>query len=601
MKCIKNKVNAELKAGNIGSNTSCEYNPCHYRGQNCSFCYCPFYPCNDKDLGNELHSENTSNDVWDCSQCLFCHDNNVVEYSYKRFSELGITDSDDERIRDIVFKEAKERFYHLGKAVMIVGATSDAGKSITAAALCRIINRKGYSVTPFKSQNMSLNSRVTRRGDEISMIQTLQAKAAGVTSPSYTINPILLKPKGERRSQIIVEGKPFRDCSVSSYYRTFVEEEGRDIVKRNIDFLRSRYDYIVMEGAGSPAEINIYDRDIANMSAAEMADATCILVVNMEWGGSFAYALGTIELIPEKDRKRIKGIILNNHKGNVKALDGAKKRLEELTGIPVLGVIPHLNVDLPKEDSEYFRNTKEAGNGKYIISVIKLPHISNFTDLDPLMLEDVKVRFVTSSDELKGSDAIIIPGTKNTTDDLHWMNVSGLSEHIRNYVGRIPIIGICGGYQMMGRKLMDPNGIEDERYRSISGLGLFDMEVRWNSYTKHVCKNTGHMLIGDEGRISGYEIHMGNTVNNNEEPLFFLDRLRGGLTEGSVNQDRKLFGTYQHGVFEMPAFRDHIMKLIGAKDTKRLDYNAYVEENLDKLANGFEKALDMDKLWELIG
>ncbi len=590
-----------MKAGNIGSNTSCEYHPCHYRGQNCSFCYCPFYPCHDEDLGANLHSESTSRDVWDCSQCLFCHDNRVVEYAYKRFSELGITDSGDERIMSIVFKEAKERIYHRGKAVMILGATSDAGKSITAAALCRIINRKRYSVTPFKSQNMSLNSRVTRRGDEISMMQALQAKAAGITNPTYNINPILLKPKGDRRSQIIVEGKPFRDCSVTSYYRTFVEEDGRDIVKRNIDFLLARYDYMVMEGAGSPAEINIYDRDIANMSAAELADANCILVVNMEWGGSFAYAVGTLDLIPEKDRGRIKGIILNNYRGNVGSLDDARKELEGLTGIPVLGVVPHLDVDIPKEDSEYFRNTNEAGDGKYIISVIKLPHISNFTDLDPLMLEDVKVRFVTTSEELKGSDAIIIPGTKNTTDDLHWMNTSGLAEHIRNYVGRIPIIGLCGGYQMMGRKLMDPNGIEDDRYRTISGLGLFDMEVRWSNYTKHVCKNEGHMLIGDKGPFTGYEIHMGNTVNNNEEPLFVIEHLRDSVTEGSVNLDRKLFGTYQHGVFEMPAFRDYIMRLIGAKDTKRLDYNAYVEDNLDRLADGFEKALDMDRLWELIG
>ncbi len=601
MKCINSKVNAELKAGNIGSNTSCEYHPCHYRGQNCSFCYCPFYPCNDEDLGANLHSENTSRDVWDCSQCLFCHDNRVVAYAYKRFSELGITESDDERIMSIVFKEAKEKVYHRGKAIMIVGATSDAGKSITAAALCRIINRKGYSVTPFKSQNMSLNSRVTRRGDEISMMQALQAKAAGITNPTYNINPILLKPKGERRSQIIVEGRPFRDCSVTSYYRTFVEENGRDIVRRNIDFLLARYDYMVMEGAGSPAEINIYDRDIVNMSAAEIADANCILVVNMEWGGSFAYAVGTLDLIPEKDRRRIKGMILNNYRGNVGSLDDARKELERLTGVPVLGVIPHLDIDIPKEDSEYFRNTKEAGNGRYVISVIKLPHISNFTDLDPLMLEDVKVRFVTTAEELKGSDAIIIPGTKNTTDDLHWMNTSGLAEHIRNYVGRIPIIGLCGGYQMMGRRLMDPNGIEDDRYRTISGLGLFDMEVKWGNYSKHVCKNEGHMLIGDKGPFTGYEIHMGNTVNNNEEPLFLIEHLRDSVTEGSVNLDRKLFGTYQHGVFEMPAFRDYIMRLIGAKDTKRLDYNAYVEENLDRLADGFEKALDMDRLWELIG
>ncbi len=600
MKSIGNKVSEELKAGNIGSNTSCDYHPCHYRGQNCSFCYCPFYPCNDTDFGFMLHIEGTTREVWDCSQCLFCHDNNVVEFSYRKFEELGITEPDDPRIRDVVFREAKEKCYRKGKAVMVIGATSDAGKSITVAALCRILNRKRCSVTPFKSQNMSLNSRVTRSGHEISMIQMLQCKAAGVTNPTYNINPILLKPKGDRKSQIIAEGKPLRDCSVASYYRAFVEEEGRDIVRRNIDFLRSRYDYVVMEGAGSPAEINIYDRDIANMFAAEAADANCILVVNMEWGGSFAYALGTVELIPEKDRKRIRGIILNNCRSSKGTADEIGNLLEEITGIPVLGVIPHLDVDLPKEDSEYFRNNDTLGNGKYVISVIRLPHISNFTDLDPLMLEDVTVKFITTSDQLAGSDAIIIPGTKNTTDDLHWMNTTGLTEHIRNYVGRVPIIGICGGYQMMGRKLYDPNGVEDDRYKEIMGLGLFNMDVKWGLYTKHVCMNRGRMLIGDGGEFTGYEIHMGNTVENREKPLFRIERLKNECDEGSVNLDRKLFGTYQHGVFEMPAFRSFLMELMGGEGSGA-DYNQYLEKNLDKLADGFEKNLDMKRLMDVIG
>ena len=258
MKCIKSRVELAIARGNIHSNMECPYHPCHFKGQNCSFCYCPFYPCNDTDFGRFIESKRgNGNEIWDCSPCLFNHRNDVVEYSFKRFSELGIEKGDDPRIAD-VFKECKERFFHKGKALMILGATSDAGKSIAVAAICRILARKGYLVTPFKSQNMSLNSRVTRQGHEISMIQDLQCKAAYLKNPTSNVNPILLKPKGDSVSQVIVEGKPFGDYDVEGYYNDFVPGPGKEIVRRNIEFLKNRYDYIIMEGAGSPAEINIY-------------------------------------------------------------------------------------------------------------------------------------------------------------------------------------------------------------------------------------------------------------------------------------------------------------------------------------------------------
>ena len=597
MKCIKSRVENAITRGNIHCNTACPYHPCHYRGQNCSFCYCPFYPCNDTDLGRFIDSKRGNDKVWDCSQCLFNHRNEVVEHAFKMFSELGIEKADDPRITD-VFKECKERFFHQGKALMILGATSDAGKSLTVAAICRILARRGLLVTPFKSQNMSLNSRVTRAGHEISMIQDLQCKAAYLKNPTSNVNPILMKPKGDCTSQVIVEGKPFGDYDVEGYYNDFVPGPGREIVRRNIVFLKKRYDYIIMEGAGSPAEINIYDKDIANMRAAEIADADCILVVNVEWGGSFAYAAGTIELMPKEDRKRIKGIILNNMRGKTASMKAGAKELEKLTGVPVIGIIPHLDIELPKEDSEYFRNVDVQGNGRWNIAVIKLPRIANFTDIDPLALEDVTIRYVTEPKSLEGADAIIIPGTKNTLADLDWLKKTGLFDAIKKHAGVIPILGICGGYQMMAKKIYDPNGIEDKDFPEAEGMGLFDMTVRWDEYSKIVRQNHGTMNVGDHGEIDGYEIHMGITDHNNEKPLFKIERLTGVEDEGSVRESIKIYGTYLHGIFERPAFRRYFISSMkkGAKvesSKPSMDYKESEDSNLDKLADGFEKNMDM--------
>ena len=600
MKCIKSRVDLAIARGNIHSNLECPYHPCHFKGQNCSFCYCPFYPCNDTDFGRFIESKRgNGNEIWDCSPCLFNHRNDVVEYSFKRFSELGIEKGDDPRIAD-VFKECKERFFHKGKALMILGATSDAGKSITVAAICRILARKGYLVTPFKSQNMSLNSRVTRQGHEISMIQDLQCKAAYLKNPTSNVNPILLKPKGDSISQVIVEGKPFGDYDVEGYYEDFVPGPGKEIVRRNIEFLKNRYDYIIMEGAGSPAEINLYDKDIANMRAAEIADADCILVINMEWGGSFAYAAGTVELMPEEDRKRIKGIILNNLRGRKVGMQNGVEQLEKLTGVPVIGIVPHLDVELPKEDSEYFRDVDVQGNGTWNIAVIKLPRIANFTDIDPLALEDVTIRYVTTPEGLEGADAIIIPGTKNTMADLDWLKKTGLAEAIRKRSGVIPILGICGGYQIMGKKLLDPNGIEDKEFPEVDGLGLFDMTAKWDIYDKVVKQDQGVMNVGDHGAIDGYEIHMGITIENNENPLFTLHKVGGDYSEGSVREPLKLYGTYLHGIFERPAFRKYFISMMNtgvrteiSKPSK--DYKESEDYNLDKLADGFEKNLDMKR------
>jgi len=604
MEKIAKKVNEEIQRGWLGPNLSCPYHPAHFTGQDCSFCYCPFFPCNDKTFGWELQGRHGP--VWNCSDCLFIHRTPVVKFIYSEIERLGIKDAKDPRFDDI-FRDAKAKFWKKGKALMVVGATSDAGKSVTVAAICRILHNKGYLVAPFKSQNMSLNSKVTRAGAEIAMIQVLQAKAAGIKNPDAHMNPILLKPKGDTVSQVMVCGKPFADYDVDGYYNEFVPGPGIGIVKEHVEFLKDRYDCVVMEGAGSPAEINIYDRDIANMGAANIADANVILVVNVEWGGSFAYAIGTVELIPENDRKRIKGIILNNVRGDTKKLLPGAEELERLTGIPVIGIIPHADVVLPSEDSEALRGVRKKGEGKSLIGVIKFPRMANFTDLDPLFLEDVSTVFVEKVEDLKGVDAIVMPGTKNTVSDYLWMQEKGLDKEIKKLWKKIPIVGICGGYQMMGKVLDDSNGIEAGKKAVYEGLGFFDNTTTFGEYAKQIIQNEGKLAVGNGGEITGYELHMGISEVREKQPLVLLDRFHADpLPEGSVREEDLTFGTYQHGIFDKPAFRKYFLSFVkhngepvnteGAED-----YEAILEENLQKLADVFAENMDVEKLIEIAG
>ncbi len=601
---IRKKVNEEIKAGWIGPNLNCPYHPSHFSGQDCTFCYCPFFPCKDETFGWELMGRHGP--VWNCSDCLFIHRTEVCKFICAEIERLGITDADDPRFDDI-FEEAKKRFWKKGKAMMVVGATSDAGKSVTVAAICRILHNRGYLVAPFKSQNMSLNSKVTRSGAEIAMIQVLQAKAAGIKNPDAHMNPILLKPKGDTRSQVMVCGKPFADYDVEGYYNEFVPGPGIKIVEEHVDFLKNRYDCVVMEGAGSPAEINIYDKDIANMRAAEIADANVILVVNVEWGGSFAYALGTVELIPEKDRKRIKGIILNNVRGNPENLRSGAVELEKLTGIPVIGIIPHANVVLPSEDSEALRGVRTQGEGRSLIGVIKLPRMANFTDLDPLFLEDVSTVFVEKPEDLAGVDAIVIPGTKNTVSDLLWMKDKGIFDAVKALWKKIPIVGICGGYQMMGKTLDDSQGIENGKPAVYEGFGFLDIETKFGEYAKQIIQNEGKLAVGDGGYITGYELHMGISEVHEKQPLVLLDRFHADpLPEGAVREEDLIFGTYQHGIFDKPAFRKYFLSFVKhngvpVDTTTSTDYDTIIEENLEKLAQVFEENMDIDKLIEIAG
>ena len=605
MDCIKKKVDEELARGWIGSDLSCEYHPCHFKGQDCTFCYCPFYPCNDPDLGNMLTGKR-GNEIWACSDCLLIHRKEVCRFIMDQVGRLGIESAGDPRFKNI-FAEVKKRFYREGRAMMVVGATSDAGKSVTVAAICRILQRKGYLVAPFKSQNMSLNAKATRMGTEIAMAQTVQAKAACLKNPDSHMNPILLKPKKDTVSQVIVCGKPYADYDVESYYGEFVPGPGRTIVKENVDFLKKRYDFVIMEGAGSPAEINIYDRDIANMGAAVVADADVILVVNVEWGGAFAYALGTVELIPEPDRQRIKGIVFNNVRGDLSRFRAGIPEFEKYCKVPVIGVIPHADVVLPSEDSEALRGTRRMGDGKCVIGVVKYPRIANFTDLDPLFLEDVSVVFAEKASDLDGVDAVVLPGTKNTVMDMLWMEETGIADRVRSLRGKVPIAGICGGYQMMGSVLEDPEGMEGGIPRTVPGLGFFDMTTRFGEYKKRVVNSTGRLLAGDGGEITGYELHMGMS-DVHETPLFEIENNfdKGPVNDGAIREDEMLYGTYLHGIFDRKPFRSFFLSHVKHGDrtfdsTDSRDYDEVLEENIEKLADVFEENLDMEALMSILG
>lgn len=472
---------------------------------------------------------------------------------------------------------------------MVLGTTSDAGKSMMTMAICRILSDMGYSVCPFKSQNMSLNAKPTSCGHEISMIQELQCMAAR-TEPTFRVNPILLKPACDMKSQVVVEGKVFGTYDVSGYYDDFIPNHSFGIVKNNLDELLSRFDYVVMEGAGSPAEINIYDSDIANMGAAKMADADCILVTNVEWGGSFAYLLGTIMLIPEDDRKRIKAVIYNNLRGSPDSIKEGAAMIEEMTGIPVLGIVPHISNRLPNEDSECFRNIKETGTGSTVIGVIRVPRIANFTDLDPLYGEDVTVRFVTEPSELDTCDAIVLPGTKNTTSDLRWVKESGIGDKIVSMKGKVPILGICGGYQMLGRMLSDPDGREDPSIKEIEGLGLLDVVTEWGDGDKVTVRNEGTFLKTGEP-VKGYQIHLARSKVNGP-PLF---RIESG-DEGCCDDENMVYGTYLHGILEKPAFRRFFLDRIRpglAKESVYDEYDVNLEAEIAKVTACVKDSIDM--------
>jgi len=447
-----------------------------------------------------------------------------------------------------------------------------------------------------KTQNMSLNSMMASDGSEIASIQMLQAKAARIMHPDHNINPILLKPMRNMMTQVALNGNDFGQFDVPSYYNEFIPNAGTEAVRKSIETLRKRYEYVVMEGAGSPAEINIYERDIANMRAADIADADCILVVNMKWGGAFAYALGTVELIPEKDRKRIKGVILNNMYGDPSTLDSGIKELESMLGIPVLGVIPHISIHLPTEDSLTLKMADRERTDRVKVAVIKLPKIANFTDIDPLHHENVLVEYVEHPHELDGADIIIIPDTKDLSASIEWMETSGIERTIKNMNGKVPIIGISGGYQIMGAKL---EICENDVRSAVDGLGLFDAVTHFGK--ENIRTRVFGTFTGTGGDVKGYAMHTSRTTTN-EAPMFIVKGTGGPENEGSMDNGSKLFGTFVHGLFDMPSFRRYILELTGKyvpTESSEKSYDDILDGTFDHLADVFEASLDMEKFDEI--
>ncbi|SFD64739.1 adenosylcobyric acid synthase [Paenibacillus catalpae] len=496
--------------------------------------------------------------------------------------------------------------------IMIQGTASDVGKSVLSTALCRIFVQDGWKTAPYKSQNMALNSYVTLDGKEIGRAQGVQAEACGIAATT-DMNPILIKPTGDMKAQIVVHGKPLEEMSAWRYREEYIPLAG-GIVTDALNRLRGEYDIVVLEGAGSPAEINLKDRDIVNMRMAKWADAPVLLVADIDRGGVFASIVGTLELLEEDERNRVKGFIINKFRGDVSLLQPGLDWLEERTGIPVLGVIPHMpRLDIEAEDSVVLEKRKDqAGNeDKEIdIAVIRLPRISNFTDFDPLEAEpDVSLRYVESVDQLGQPDIIMIPGSKNTLEDLLFLEQSRIAEAIAKLVAEGSYLaGICGGYQMLGRNLYDPQQVESAHVEA-NGLDYlplattFFTEKRTERVSGSVASTHPDWPAMQGLPIEGYEIHMGQTI-----PLAQAHSLLSinGQAEGTISEDGRIFGTYVHGIFHNDAFRRQYLNMVRihnhlAPIEEILPFRSRQIEAFDRLAEHVRAHLDMEQIYSILG
>ncbi|MCP8309112.1 MAG: cobyric acid synthase [archaeon] len=506
------------------------------------------------------------------------------------------------------------------KALMVQGTSSYCGKTLFVATFCKIFKDAGYRVAPFKAQNMSLNSFVTENGEEIARAQALQAFACGI-EPTADMNPVLLKPKGDMTSQIVLHGKPYKDISAGDYYSEFALKEGIKSVKLSLTRLMADYDIIFIEGAGSPAEINLYESDIANMRIAELTNAPVLLVVDIDRGGAFASLVGTLELLKPEHKELVKGFIINKFRGQSILLEPGLKRLEQITGKPVLGIVPYIqDLMLPDEDSMSLERDFQRDEEKATIAIIRLPRISNFTDFDPLEAEaSVNVNYVRSVKEIGMPDAVIIPGTKNTIQDLLWLKEKGLArEIIRLAKLGIPIFGICGGYQIIGKRIIDRKGIEGGSPGEYEGLGLLDVVTEFSEYDKVTKRVTAQIVVNGQilnsgmGKtILGYEIHMGKTsLGKDARPAFRIIK-RGDKRvndfDGAIDNNGLILGTYIHGIFDRLPMRrcliDFLTKSKGIKSKNRAirDIRVEWEKSLRQFADIVKTSLDMNRICEIIG
>ena len=496
----------------------------------------------------------------------------------------------------------------MAKTIMIQGTASNAGKSLLAAGLCRVFRQDGLKVAPFKSQNMALNSFITADGFEMGRAQVVQAYCAGV-APDVRMNPILLKPTNDTGSQVIVNGVPRGTMGAVDYFR-YKKALIPDIMEA-FNGLSAEYDVIIIEGAGSPAEINLKQDDFVNMGMAKLANAPVLLAGDIDRGGVFASLYGTVKLLEPDEQARIKGLIINKFRGDVEILRPGLTTLEELTGKPVLGVVPMLDVDIDDEDSLSSKLTGGDKVGRLDIAVIRLPRLSNFTDFNPLeRMEGVTVRYVSNPGELGHPDLIILPGTKSTMDDLKWMRQNGLEGLVLKHAARGgAVVGICGGYQMLGRVLSDPDGVESGG--TMAGMGLLPTEtVFLGEKTRTRVSGAFRQGEGIFASLSGvpfhgYEIHMGETTYLEDAvPLSRLTCLDGtekpdGAARGNV------WGSYVHGIFDAGTFAQELVNaLLSAKgldpNAAAVDWETYQEEQYDKLAAGVRASLDMDRVYRIL-
>ncbi|MGI9286474.1 MAG: cobyric acid synthase [Pseudomonadales bacterium] len=477
-------------------------------------------------------------------------------------------------------------------SLMVQGTTSDAGKSILVAGLCRILARRGVNVAPFKPQNMSLNSAVTPERGEIGRAQALQAQAAGVT-PHSDMNPVLLKPSTDTAAQVIIHGKVASDMNAVDYHQH--KRVAMHAVMTSWQRLGEKHDAIIVEGAGSPAEINLRDRDIANMGFAEAADCPVIIVADIDRGGVFAHLTGTLHLLSSSEQARIKGFVINRFRGDLALLQPGIDWLEEHTGKPVLGVIPYLhNLLLDAEDAidNKQATSTEAGSINVVIPV--LPRISNHTDFDALRMHpQVDVLHVGQGQPIPGADLIVLPGSKNVRADLQWLRDNGweqaIQRHLR-YGGKV--LGICGGYQMLGHSIADPTGVEGSAGSSL-GLRLLPIETQLSPHKQlHQVRGTLSPLPTP---VTGYEIHCGVTrALESLAPLIVLEDQR---TDGALSADGQIAGTYLHGLFDEPAACSALLVWAGVDAPEEIDRKQIRERELDRLADCLEQHLDLAQLF----
>ena len=498
------------------------------------------------------------------------------------------------------------------ESIMLMGTSSHVGKSILTTALCRIFYREGRRVVPFKAQNMALNSYVTKDGLEMGRAQVAQAEAAGL-EPMVDMNPVLLKPTGNSRSQVILAGRSIGTMSAREYHAGY-SLEAFDEVKAALARLQQRFDTIVVEGAGSPAEVNLKSHDIVNMRVAKYLQAPVLLIADIDRGGALASLVGTLELLDEEERALVKGLVINKFRGDVSLFTPAIDFLEEKTGKPVLGIVPYIeDMGIDDEDSVSLeeREEKQEKKAEIRIAVIELPKLSNFTDFDALADEpDVEVTYVRRPEELGSPDLIILPGSKNTTEDLLFVRESGLEAAIRTSVeASTPLIGICGGYQMLGEAIADPHRVETEHVE-VKGLGYLPMKTTFaeQKHTRQVTADCpgmeffGCTLLGRG--MAGYEIHMGETEFTApvRHPFYIhADRGETSRWDGALRENGLVFGTYIHGLFDDDAFRRQLINTLRIQKglpplAIQRNRRQQKERAYEHLADVVESALDMERV-----